>query len=68
MVLARKSYFLEQWILILILAGVQNGFAPRMSCFTNLLLSEQSITQLMNAHESVDVVILDFLKAFTLHK
>ncbi len=47
-----------------ILADAQHGFVPRRSCLTNLLLTEQGITQIMDAHESVDAVFLDFSKAF----
>ncbi len=47
-----------------VLADAQHGFVPRRSCLTNLLLTGQWITQLMDAHESVDEVFPDFSKAF----
>ncbi len=47
-----------------VLADAQHDFVPRRSCLTNLLLTEQWITQLMDAHESVNEVFLDFSKAF----
>ncbi len=47
-----------------VLADAQHGFIPRRSGLTHLLLTEQWITQIMYAHESVDVVLLGYSKAF----
>ncbi len=46
-----------------ILADAQHGFVPRRSCLTYLLLTEQWTTQIIDAHESVDVVFFDYSKA-----
>ncbi len=46
-----------------VLSDAQHGFVPKRSCLTNLLLTEQMVTQFMDAREPVDVVFLDFLFA-----
>ena len=46
------------------LSANQHGFLPRRSCLTNLLEPEERITRLMDAKEPVDVVFIDFAKAF----
>ncbi len=46
------------------LSGAQHGFVPRRSCLTNLLIAEEQVTKLMDAGEGVDLVYLDFAKAF----
>ena len=46
------------------LSANQHGFLPRRSCLTNLLESKECITRLMDAKEPVDVVFIDFAKAF----
>ncbi len=42
------------------------GFMPRRSCLTNLSEAEDLITGMTDQGEPVDVVYLDFLKAFDL--
>ncbi len=46
------------------LATSQHGFVPRRCCLTNLLTAEERITTLMDTGEDVDLVYLDFAKAF----
>ncbi len=46
------------------LASSQHGFVPRRSCLTNLLTAEERNTTLMDTGEDVDLVYLDFAKAF----
>ena len=46
------------------LSPLQHGFRPVHSCTTNLLLAVDSWTKLMEAKHKVDVVYLDFAKAF----
>ncbi len=41
-----------------------HGFVPRRFCLTNLLIAEEQVTKLMDAGEEVDLVYLDFAKAF----
>ncbi len=43
-----------------VLSDAQHGFAPKGSCFTNLLLIEQWVTQFTDAREPVNVVFHDF--------
>ncbi len=47
-----------------VLSDAQHGFVPKHSCLTNLLLTEQWVTQFMDAREPVDIVFLDFARAF----
>ncbi len=47
-----------------VLSDAQHGFIPKRSCLTNLHLSEQWVTQFMDAREPVDFVFLDFARAF----
>ncbi len=42
----------------------QNGFVPRRSCLTNLIIAEELVTGLTDQEEPVDVVCLDFSKVF----
>ncbi len=58
-----KETIMNHLLRTAVLSDAQHGFVPRRSCLTNLLLTEQWITQKMDAHESVDVVFLDFSKA-----
>ncbi len=60
---AIKEAIMSHLLRTAVLADTQHGFTPRSSCLTNLLLTEQCMTQIMDAHESVDVVLLDFSKA-----
>ncbi len=42
----------------------QHGFKPRRSCLPNLLVFEEAVTRMMNEGRAVDVIYLDFGKAF----
>ncbi len=44
------------------LANAHHGIVSRRSSLATLLLTEQGIAQLMNAHESEDVVFRNFSK------
>ncbi len=46
------------------LSAAQHGFIPHRSCLSNLLVAEERITQLTDSGEGVDLVYLDFAKAF----
>ncbi len=47
-----------------LLSDAQHGFVPRRSCLTNLIIAEELITGMTDQGEPVDVVYLDFSKAF----
>ena len=47
-----------------ILSPAQHGFVSRRSCLSNLLVAEELITSLMESKTSVDVIYMDFQKAF----
>ena len=47
-----------------LLAAEQHGFVPKKSCTTNLLETFDFITKSLAAKRAVDVVFLDFAKAF----
>jgi len=42
----------------------QHGFMPERSCLSNLLEFLQSVTEAVDRGELVDVIYLDFQKAF----
>ena len=42
----------------------QHGFVPNKACITNLLETLDTITDAVNKGYSVDLVLLDFAKAF----
>ncbi len=42
----------------------QHGFLPRRSCLPNLLVFEEAVTRMMDEGNTVDVIYLDFAKAF----
>ncbi len=42
----------------------QQGFLPRRSCLSNLLVFEEAVTRMMDEGHTVDVIYLDFAKAF----
>ena len=42
----------------------QHGFMNGTSCFTNLILFYDKVTRMVNEGKAVDVVNLDFSKAF----
>ena len=44
----------------------QHGFVPKKSCTTNLLEYLEKVTQAVDEGKAVDVVYLDFAKAFDL--
>ena len=47
-----------------LLSKEQHGFVPRKSCVTNLLESADLLTRSLAARENLDVLYLDFSKAF----
>ncbi len=47
-----------------VLAVAQHFFVPKGSCLNNHLLIEQWVTQFVDAREPVNVVFLDFARAF----
>ncbi len=57
---AMKEAQLSHLLRAAVLSDAQRAFVPRRSCLTNLLLREQ----MMDVHESMDVVFLEFSKAF----
>jgi hypothetical protein len=47
-----------------LVSNSQHGFVPKRSCLSNLLVAENTITKLMDEGSSVDIVFIDFSKAF----
>jgi hypothetical protein len=47
-----------------VLMSSQHGFMARKSCTTNLLEFLETLTSIVDAGEAVDVIFLDFAKAF----
>ena len=47
-----------------LIAKSQHGFLPHLSCLTNLLEFLEEITKLIDEGHSIDVLFLDFSKAF----
>jgi hypothetical protein len=47
-----------------LLKDSQHGFMPRKTCTTNLLEFLEKVTSAVDSGESVDVIFLDFAKAF----
>ena len=46
------------------LSPLQHGFVPRRSCLSNLLITEERVTRIIDSGETADMVFLDFAKAF----
>ncbi len=46
------------------LSPSQHGFLPRRSFLSNLILQEERVTRLLDEGHTVDLVYLDFAKAF----
>ena len=46
------------------LSDCQHSFVRKRSCLTNLVVAEETITKYLDNRETVDVVFLDFAKAF----
>lgn len=46
------------------IAKSQHGFMQQRSCLTNLLITEERVTKLLENGNTVDMVFLDFAKAF----
>ncbi len=46
------------------LSPSQHGFLPRRSCLSNLILQEERVTLLLDEGHAVDLVFLEFAKAF----
>ncbi len=46
------------------LSPSQHEFLPRRSCLSNLILQEERVTRLLDEGHTVDLVYLDFTKAF----
>jgi len=47
-----------------VISGRQHGFLSCRSCILNLLLVESMITRILENNDAVDIIILDFAKAF----
>lgn len=47
-----------------LICSSQHGFMEKKSCLTNLLPCMEEITSILDEGESVDVLYLDFAKAF----
>ncbi len=47
-----------------LLTTKQHGFLPRRSTLTNLLSAEETATRWLDEGDTVDIVYLDFAKAF----
>ncbi len=47
-----------------LLTTKQHGFLPRRSIVTNLLSAEETVTRWLDERGTVDIVYLDFAKAF----
>ncbi len=47
-----------------LLTSRQHGFLPRRSTLTNLLVAEELITKWLDEGSAVDLIYLDFSKAF----
>ncbi len=45
-------------------SDARHGFTPRRSCLTNLIVAKELVTSMADRDEAVDVVYLDFSKAF----
>ncbi len=46
------------------LSAAEHGFIPHRSCLFNRLVAEEWITRLMDSGERVDLLYLEFAKAF----
>ncbi len=46
------------------LSTAQHGFVPKRSCLTNLLLTEEWLTRIIDEGDVADMMFLDFSKAF----
>ncbi len=46
------------------LSPSQHGFLLRRACLSNLILQEERVTRLLDEGHTVDLVYLDFAKAF----
>ena len=47
-----------------IISSHQHGFRPAHSCQSQLILLTEDILKAMDAHKQVDLILLDFCKAF----
>ncbi len=59
-----KTSMINHLIRTAAISDAQHGFVPRRSCLTNLLLTERWVTELMDDGKTVDMVFLEFAKAF----
>ncbi len=59
-----KTSMMNHLIRTAAISDAQHGFVPQRSCLTDLLLTEQWVMELMDDGDSVDMVVLDFAKAF----
>ncbi len=46
------------------LSAARHGIVPRRSRLTNLLVMEEKVTTIMDSGEIIDLIFLDFAKAF----
>ena len=51
-----------------IITSLQHGFLPGRSCQSNLLIMLNCLTEAIDKGIIIDVIYLDFTKAFTLYK
>ena len=59
-----RDALVEYWEANNLIRASQHGFSKGRSCLTNLLMFLDGVTDGLNRGESVDVIFLDFAKAF----
>ncbi len=59
-----KEKLLSHLFQISLLTTRQHGFLPRRRTVTNLLSAEETVTRWLDEGDTVDIVYLDFAKAF----
>ncbi len=59
-----KKKLLSHVSQLLLLTTKQHGFLLRRSTLTNLLSAEETVTRWLDEGDTVDIVYLDFAKAF----
>ncbi len=59
-----KTSMMNHLIQTAAISDAQHGFVPRRPCLPDLLLTEQWVMELIDDGETVDMVLLDFAKAF----
>ncbi len=59
-----KSSLMEHLQRTASLSTAQHGFVPNISCLTNLLLTEEWLTRIIDGADVADLMFVDFSKAF----